>query len=208
MTVNITEFVPYIAPEVIGCPALLVKAKIVQATIEMCKRSEVWQYDHPDISMTALDTGFALVPPAGSLVVDILEMNWGDVPLLPKLVSFLKTKYHNWRTETGDPLYYVRTVPTTVTAVPAPSVDGTISLRVSLKPTSSITAVEDHLFNDHYETIAAGAKYYLMSMPNQKWSDGNMASYYLKLFNQGIAEAGVDVAQGGVKARIRVTPNV
>jgi hypothetical protein len=209
MTTAITEFLPFVAPEVLGCPQTMVKAKILEAITELCKRAPIWEYEHADIDSVEDQRDYALVPPSNALVADILDISFNEEPLSPVSVQGLKGLYANWRTETGDPLYYLRLDDSELSIVPAPdTADLVIELFVSLKPTPDTTTVENFIFNEYYNVIAAGAKFYLMSMPNQKWSNPSMASHYLGVFNSGIGAAVVKKAGGSVGAPIRVKPCV
>jgi hypothetical protein len=195
---------PYVVTEVMGCPTVMVKQQILRAAIEMCNMGRVLRYEHPDITTVASqrDYTFSLplpaVPegdpplPTEYAVSAILEAFYEDSPLYPYDGSRLAEKE-------GPPLYYARYDVAHLSLFPWPDSIGTVRLLVALRPLPTASSLDDALI-EHVHTIAAGAKYFLMSMPGQKWSNPDMASYYKQQFYSELGTAGL-VAGGPIEVQ-------
>lgn len=186
------RILPYVTPEVIGCPNVVAKNYILQAATELCQRGHVWQYDHPAISVTGGATTALMVqmyPPTGATVAKILDAIYGDIPLEEAGLEKLKKKFVNWRTETGEPSYHYLRPGDVVALVPGPLNSDTLGLTLAMQPDGSTTTLPDALVAGYTLTIAAGAKYYLMMMPGQKWTNPELANFYKEQFYDGIGVA-------------------
>lgn len=69
-------------------------------------------------------------------------------------------------------------------------------LKVVYKPLYNITEIDDVIYNNHLNAVVAGAKAKLLMIPNQPWTNGSMASYYVSMYKKGVSEARAKIQRG------------
>ncbi len=220
-TVSLDLLIPFVAPEVKGCPTALIKNAIRSAAIRFCDKSEAWRYDIPATDITATQADYTIPVLSETQVVGIKTLFDSDDEITPKSENQLDLEWPKlnmtfgynsneryralpWRTETGArAIFYYQKTQDTVTLVPIPDTTKTGGLTgtIALKPTPTGTLIEQNLYNQFYEELAAGAKAQLMAMPDKDWTNANMVAYYKNLFDAGIAMA------SGKDARSHQTTN-
>ena len=188
---------PFVATEVMGCPKGMLVQQVVRAAIEFCDLSGAWLYEHPSITTEAdeRDYDFVLpvgdgdpVPPTECAVARVIEAK------VEAFETYLQ-QYGGNRLETasGYPEYYDTWKTDQISFYLIPDAEYSIALLLALKPLPTVTTLDD-FFVQHIHTLAAGAKFYLMSMPGQQWTNPQMAEFYRQMFYQDIAVAGVNAA--------------
>lgn len=208
----ITSFYPYVVPHVPGCPSLTVDVAIRSAIIEFCERSLLLQRDHDPLSVTSNIADYDFEPPiANHLVVKIMRA-WfkGNqlVPIAPDEINN-PTIYNVRATASplkGDPRNIFQKDERTFTLYPIPSetVKLSLTMRVALKPSRTAATVEDVLFEDHAETIGAGALSKLMMQAGKPYANPQVSAIHLKVFESGINAAKQAASRGHVRSALRV----
>lgn len=197
-----------VLPEAPGCLAAVAENAIRNAAIEFCERSQFHIYNHPAINAVAATATYAFVPPANTLVVKVLQAFYNSKEIIPKTPDELDSMYTttDWRDRTGTPLYYTQDDELNIRLVPYPSASlaNALKLRVSLKPTRASTTVEARIYEEHLESIKAGALYRLKAQTSKPYSDPTGAANNLTLFNMGIDSARDRVSRGFGRAHRRV----
>jgi hypothetical protein len=188
------EFLPYVLPDVPGCADVQALGAISSAAIEFCERSLVLQREHDPISVRANVGDYDLSPPSHHLVCKVMKAWYRNrvlVPYAPDDMDDPGTYNPAHSTGGSTPIGYIQKDERTITLCRAPGADeaNAVTLRVALKPTRHATSVDDALFEDWVEVIAAGAKSSLQIVPGKTFSNPQMAA-----FNQGAFIAGINVA--------------
>ena len=214
------RIVPLVAPEVLGCPTVMVRQQIVKAAVELCRSAKVWEGELDDITVVSDTRDYTLVAVIGTTgegeetvnitapISEITEVSLDGAPLTGTTLPDLRYRYEDWRSEIGTPELYLRMSPTTLSLVPTPTAGGTLGVMVTLRPDLASQTLEDFLVTEYSDILAAGAKYFLMVMLGQKWSNPAMAAYYQEQFYSSIGAASVAASGGNVGAPIRVKPCV
>jgi len=204
---------PSIIPMVPACSDTLIENSIRSAVVELCEKSEVYQTEQI-IASTSGVYDYTLTAPADTAIEKILSIQYNGVDLEPITPALLDQRLPKWRTEPGEPQYYVKTSSSTVRIAPAPSTGATdaLLLRLILKPTHTSTSCDDDVMNDYRDTIINGALFRLLRLPSKDWTDYSAASVYGSLFTEQLVDAerrarsadtGVarKVNYGGIKSR-------
>jgi hypothetical protein len=196
-----TGFLSEVMPYVPGCPQPMIINAIRNATIQLCQESSWYTYTPAAINVVATTSEYALTPPAGTLVSDILWAAYNDTPLEPKTEVQLDAVGSDWKNETGDPVYYTLLSPRSVRVVPTPvlALTSGLKLRYALKPTPTATTVDDTVFEEWHEAIAAGALARLLEIRDKPWTSLAEAERQLGVFLAGIQKAKTRAASSNIK---------
>jgi len=185
MAVSLDSFLPYIAPEVVGCPVAVMKHNVLLSIINFCEKSKAWLYEHPDITTVAGQEDYPFSLPANTSIAEILSI----------------------KKDNGEDQGAQRLTLDTLRLIPVPDKEYKVSLLLSLKPIYSVADVEDFFFNEYLDAITYGAKYRLMMMRGLPWFDPDMATYYKREFNLKIAETATKFARKNTNSVLKVTPD-
>lgn len=183
-----SEFLALVTPHVAGCPNPIVRDAIRSTCADFCRETNIWRELLDPIPIEAGRADYELPAPSQTLVVLLHEMTALGEPIDPKASQWLDGHWSQWRTQVGPrPRYYTQDAPNVIRLVPIPDVDipdGLADMRVSLQPTHTATRVGDIVFREFADGIKAGALVRLMLIPNQAWSNADLANYYRAEFQQ------------------------
>lgn len=214
------DFLDYVIPWVPGCPVELALQEVRNSMIELCEKSLIIQRDHPPVTVINNVTDYDFEPPEGYLVTKIMKMWWEGVEMRPENLDHNRLRgyaynnevvTHNPKTTTPRPMCYSQKDEYGFFIWPIPKetkVDA-ITIRVALKPKricpDDCDPVDDMIFEDYVETIAAGAKRRLMLVPKKPYSDPNQAAAEQQLFMAGMNVARQRANHGYVRSNMRVS---
>ena len=144
-----TGFLPEVLPAVPGCPIPMAVNAIRNATIQLLQESS-WLTNTPAaINIVANTSEYALTPPAGSLVADILWAAHNNQNLTAKTEAQLDMLSGTWRTDTGDPVYYTLLSPRLIRLVPTPTAALTGGLKLRYAAITEIIKDNDFMSPFH-----------------------------------------------------------
>lgn len=199
----ITNVYPKVRIEAPGAPDPLIKDVVGDAMRDFFRESEVWRYTCPSL----LDwTTAAVFPtlsagteiPADTRVIRVDRVKYASDGTNLKTVPFstrqqLDDEYPDWEVRTGsspqrwtndgigaDP----RLIP-----IATANVLGSLQVRVIIAPTSAMTDIPAYWYDEYHDLWRFGALGRLLKMPGRDWTNPEMAAYYFKLYNEGIALA-------------------
>lgn len=180
MATSLDVFSSYVLPFVPSCPDSMVRQYVLEAAIELCERSGVWQDDLP---LAAVGGGlFSPVLPTGARVLLISAVNRTPTVPVPE-TSFSVSG--DW-TRIVFPEQQLADIAETftVTAKLAPT-------RLTLgQPTAELP---DVLVERFLMGIAAGAKHKLMNVPGQPWTNPDSAASFEAEFNLACGTAAAEI---------------
>jgi hypothetical protein len=205
-------FFPYVIPEVIGAPEPLALNAIRNSVIEFCEKSLVLTRDHDPITILPNIVDYDLEPPDGYLVVKVQQAWLDDQPLTPLAPDFVREAsvynrlFETYEAAPSTPKYYLQKDERSITVWQLPDKKYTngLTMRVALKPTRASTEVEDVVFEDYVETIAAGALMRLMMSPGKAYTNPDLAAVHKAIFTQGINTARQRASHGQVRSVLSV----
>lgn len=121
--------------------------------------------------------------------------NAGDTFSLPEEVV----------TEGSTPRSICQVTPDKYTILPLPDDKATYTVRMflALKPRRDATGMDSVALDDLEEVIMHGALQHLLVLPNQKWSDRELAAYHAKQYVYQIAERRARANLGNVRGVMR-----
>lgn len=211
MATNISEFSKRVQADVIGCPRAVVDTVVVDTIIRFCEDTYIiekaFEHDVVAADITAADNDSVNVNIATyvtnirPLVVTEFKIDgatWetSEIQLLNDLddiseISVEGTKFFCYPDRTHIKFYDIE------------AVDQRFYIKQAFAPVTSITTIDDFIYDRWHEAIEAGAKGKLMAMPKKDWTDPVMASYNLSLYTDGVARAKITSGQGYTKGSKR-----
>lgn len=199
-----TFFLPEIAIDVAGCPQIVMINAVQNAVAEFLRESKILKATLPAINLVANTGTYALTTPAGFTLVGCSEVRANGDRLDPTS----KLKSPNWATETGTPVAYIQEQPYSIDLVKIPDTDATGGLVVETFVSidkATATGLEQWLFEQYLEPIAAGAKARLMLQAGRPWSNAELGAFHRSTFDTAIADAALARAQGQNGVPLRTT---
>ena len=198
---DLDAFLPGILPFAPGCATPTAHFGIRQAAIEFCERTRLWRSeDEFDVTLEGCE---AVMSPEGSEILEFEKALFNDQPLIPKTTAWLDTNENGWRsgTHTGRPRYITQTAPDTVTLVPKEA--GRLKMYLWLKPAQECTELPDFLAGKYRETIAFGALSRILIIPNQSFTNVEMAGAFSQMFETRLGGQSTKGSIGQQRAALR-----
>lgn len=193
MAISYESLVPEVAPNLYGCPDLLIKNSIRSAVIELCEKASVYQAELDPVTTVSGIYEYDLEAPSGTSVQKILWVTHQGKDLEPITSTLLEQRIPKWReaSNASTPAYFIKQNTSTFWLAPIPSttiVSSTL-VRAVLKPTHTSTTCADEVMNDYRDAIINGALFRLLRIPNKDWTDLKGANTYGILFANAVVEA-------------------
>jgi hypothetical protein len=204
-TVPWSEFYDEVLPYIRGVPKRLANQKIIQAAIDFCADTRIWQADHAPITLEANKHTYTFAPDGASRVVRI-ERAWVQArEIFPKSENELSSMYHDWNTAlAARPSWYLQESLEAIRLVPIPDqtmVDALV-MKASLKPARNATGIDAAIWERHVTDIANGALSLLFAMPDKPWTNGDFSQHFAQVFEQAKDNARWAKTRGFTSARI------
>ena len=211
---TLTSFYPYIVPHVSGCPEITIDTNLMSSIIEFSERTLILERDHDPVTIVKNISDYDFEPPiANHLVIKIinawcqgsaLEPIAPDVIQDPTIYNRFANKDNTFTTGKPKNIFQKDERTFTLSPVPDETVAQSLTMRVALKPSRSATSVEDVFYEDYAEIIADGALSKLMMIPNNKFTNPQMAGVHLQRFVQGINKTKQLATKGFVRSNVKI----
>lgn len=212
MATNITEFSKRVQPDVPGCPKLVVDNAVIDALIQFCKDTHYLEksFEHDVVAADIVDLD--------NDSVNVLLTTYVGATIRPILLTEFRIDGTKWEAQKINLLndqddiaeiaiqgtkFFTYPDRTHIKFYDIEAVDQRFYIKQVYVPLTTITTIDDDIYDDHHETVEAWAKWKLMSMPKKDWSDPANAAVNLGLYNDGMASAKIKKDQGMVKGSTR-----
>lgn len=212
MSTAITVLSNRVQPEVIGCPKTVVDNAVVDAIIKFCEETHIIEqaFEHDVVSgdITAADNDS----------VNVLLTTYVSATLRPIVITEFRIDGVLWETaylnllndlDDLDELYVSNTKyfnypdRTHIKFYGIEAEDQRFYIKQAYAPLTSITTIDDYIYDRYHKAIEGRAKWELMTMPGKDWSNGDLALYNNKMYRDGVAEAKSIVSHGFTKGNKR-----
>jgi hypothetical protein len=188
--------------EVPGAPVPLVDNAIAAGAREFAAKTSLLT-STVEFPTVAAQSEYDLTVPAGHEPAAILEAS-AEGGLLPPVRQGLSLSRLN--EQTGRPGSYELNLGNKRMVIhPVPDGAYVIAARVAYQPALDATQVDDALVQ-HQKAIAAFAKYELMSMFGQPWSNPAGAAANFGRFVEDVAKVRIEQERGGTALSLRARP--
>jgi len=209
-TRNFSDIVNRLLPSVPGCPTPVVEDYVRDAAIEACERTLAWRYEQPRIRLTVGAHDYAYESPSDAEVHAFITATVNDEILEPVTLDKLYELYPKWPNQPTDnrakPRYIAQLDPDHFSVAPVPDSAETYDIRmiVCLKPLRSATSMDKTVLDELENVIMHGALQHLLVLPDNSWSDRELASYHAKQFAFKLLERRARANLGAGRASMRV----
>ncbi len=196
----LTDFLPLVLPEVDGCPSPVAVNAVRNACRAFCQTSRYWQEDLTAFASVAGQELYPLTPPTNTNICAVIQNDvtfdggvvYESGDTVPKRCIAV--------TSSSPSRYYIVNHGGSLNLRPYPIVNQSLAdafvVTVALKPSNTAAEVDDRVYIDHLETIAAGALERLFNMEGQKWTNKKAAMGKGFDFTRGVSEARIAVSKG------------
>lgn len=197
--IDFDVFMPLIRPRAQGVPDPIAVNAIRQAAIEFCIRTKLWR---------STDTFYAtniddIVVPNESELIEVTDARFDGVALEPISFDEMNRRFPSidWQNMTGDnPQYFTQIDIGTIKFVP--TCEGYVELSLLLKPSYTAKQLPDFLVQ-HKQTIADGALAEILTIPNQTYTNADLAMFHSGRFNAQLDRLSSMGINGQIRAPIR-----
>ena len=203
--VSYAEFLPEVLHLCAGVPEPTAINAIRNACIDFCNTSLVWVETADAVSVTSTSFPYAVETPAGANTASVLGVSLDGLLVTPKSQDWLDREVQNWRSITSAPRYFYQPDPNNLVIVPLPSISYSMIVRTAFKPTRASTGVEEYVYQNYLEPIAARALEKLLSIPDQAWSDASLGTFFGQKYASGVKDATGDANKSFTRQSLRVT---
>jgi hypothetical protein len=219
---DITELLPDTNVAAAGAPQFLVLHALTRALAEFLSKSEAWRewsYEVDPLDVVAADGLWDFEKYVAPDDVDIADYLWLRTKRVDSVlwvdnlcelefrtVSWLRARATDWRTRTGEPVYFTHVGPSggaiQLSPVPVGTDYGTGVMVARLVMTTNVVSgmgttsldeqipqLPDRLFENYREVIVSGALAILYAMPGKDWSQPSQVAYHRERFEMGIIAA-------------------
>lgn len=202
------QFLPYVMPELPGCPIPLIMSKALEVLMDLCTRGSPWVEPLDPLSLTAGVSTYELDPPAGARIISIKSASIGGRPVTPRTRSELTESLGSlWSSHTGQPIHYTLSSLGELTVYPVPSSGGMVlNIDAQLMPIAPLNSIPDAVANLDLMAIINGVKARLMIMKGQPWSAPDLAAVYMSEYERLVSQASVRQHFGGGSRSLIVPP--
>ncbi len=165
------DFYPRVMPYVMGCPAPVVDAALIDAAREFCEKTSCWKQTERVYAIG----GQSLLEFELPMYSEIVRVGRCIVNGLDYAIKPAADLPEDWESNQPSDHTLYHDTQQEYRLFPAPAQADVISMTTYLRPTLAGTGVDDETFALYAEAIAAGARAKLQRMPRQPWTDLNHA---------------------------------
>jgi hypothetical protein len=204
------DIVNRLLPSVPGCPTPVVENYVRDAAIEACERTLAWRYEQPRIRLVVGAHDYVYECPSDAEVHAFITATVNDEMLTPVTLDKIYELYPKWpnqpTTSRAKPKYITQLDPDHFSVAPVPDDTESYDVRmiVCLKPLRTADSMDKSVLDELENVIMHGALQHLLVLPDNSWSDRELASYHAKQFAFKLSERRARANLGAGRASIRI----
>ena len=196
---TLDAFLPLVRGRLPGCPETLLRDATRAAAIEFCKRTQLLTQT-VEVEVVAGEPAVTLYPDS-DVHWEVLDVRRGTSPLTG--LNRREFIVQDLGMETGKPQYYYLEGDRSLLLLPIPESAETLSALVTLRPKDTATRLDDALYSDFREVIAAGARAWVRRNHGE-WSEPSLEGLDRQTFEHAIHNQNIRRARGGAGVALRV----
>ncbi len=206
-----SDLIRFIAPELPGCPDVLINQALVQSAIEFCTETLAWQEIQDPLIVIDKQNLLDVEVPRDARIVTVRDIWASNRKLRPVTMPQLFELMPNWQTATGsEPTYYNASVDwqsIRIFPIPMEANRAKLTMRVAYAPTLTATTLPDEICTKYLDGLLGGTKARLMVMPGKTWTNAQMAAVYRAQLNDQMLKAKIDDLHDRVQGSLSVRPH-
>lgn len=178
---QIEDLLQFVLPYAPGCAEPTAVQHLIMAATTFCERTRCWR--HVDTFTTNDDCHQIMAVPGQALLHEIQWAKFNEKDLEPVV-----PKSDNYHTNTDDtysePRYITQVNPTCISI--EPHAEGELTVSMYLKPAHTADMLPDFMISHYGYDLAHGALSTLLLIPNQPFTNPQMAIAFDVKFNQAL----------------------
>ena len=198
---EIEELLPHVIPYAPGCAEPTAIQHLRDAAIRFCERTRCWR--HIDKFQTTLSHTQILAVPNDAVLYEIEWAKFDDRELEAKIPDV--DTWHLQDPAYAFPRYITQVNPSCVSI--EPHAEGELQISMFLKPSQDTDELPDFLVTHMARNIADGALATLLLLPNQPFTNPQMAMAFEAKFQASLDRNFDFNLRGQQRARKRTRPN-
>ncbi|AAL49596.1 unknown [Sinorhizobium phage PBC5] len=197
--VDIDDFLPQVLLYAPNCADQVAYRFLREAAREFCQRTNCWRESDEVTISTPECEGIGTTSDAEIQLIQRAELD--GVPLTPRTVAWLDENRPGWETSTEITVarYITQIQPNTVTVVPR--AEGTLTMRLVLKPSLSARTLPGFLLDQWGTEIGKGAAARVLLLPESQNPD--LGAGLLQEFKDCLGTEAIRTTKGQQGARLR-----
>lgn len=198
---TVTDIVKACRTHLKQCPDITIEKAVRRALREFCTQS--WYYQKTLVQNGVADQQtYMLDLDSDDEIVAIVNCEYKDRPL-----QGVRQQDYSVLRE-GQPNGFQYEPPFYLLLSPVPSVDETdaIKVRLALQLSETATTIPEVIYRHHKQTLEFGAMAYVLSMPEERWTNFPLAQEYERRFQLGIFDAKRMRHRGFVSGSLQIRP--
>ena len=199
--VALSAFLPFILPQCKHCPDVTVEFNVLQACIELCKKSSIWREWLPTRNTQANTTFYAYAPATGQRVHKLLQVTLAGQEV--QLVDAVKGRALDARQAYGP---YAYGKPDGFELRPAQAAGLELLTLCAVHPTQAAEEVPDWLLENHGEDVAKGALYRLHGHVGRDYAQPNLVAFEKECWERAIAAITNKATRAHAATQPRIRP--
>lgn len=206
-TVPYDRFLPYLLPLVPNASEPVAIQALRNACIDFARDSLCLQIGLDAFATEANVADYDIDVPNNTRLAQVLSLYFKGRLIERRSLGYLvNTGGSDWRRARGAPNLYTQHTPDVVTLYPCPDVSESNAMTgiIAYVPTRSSTGTDELMLERHVEPIVRGAAAKLMQIPNEPFTNLQMAMAYTRQFTADKANVRSHVSEGQVQANTSV----
>jgi hypothetical protein len=194
---DLVAFLRWVLPYAVACPEPIAEAHVRDAVRDFCASTRCWRRVQTTV-LVGTETEI-IVAPAGANLHELEDASFNDKPLTPVAYDDATFDYP------VEPYQITQINPTSFVLAPK-FWPGTVKISAFMKPSQAAIDVPDFILDQYGQHIGHGALSTILAIPEQPFSNPQMAGYYRQLF-QDAKDANFNAnRRGQQRARTRTRP--
>ena len=198
-TVAITTFKQHIQPDVLPCPGPIVEREIRNVLIDFCDKSHVLTKEfNVSIETDEIDTDLHnsidielteyFSDAAPGIIIGLQRDSLRYRPERKEIVSDIPDSMWQSMVQEGA-IYFTFPTNKIFRVFDVQTTWDNLYVIMSIKPTRTATVVDESVYEHHLDTIVAGVKHKILSMPGKEWSNKFAAREQYVMYRRGLSSA-------------------
>jgi len=187
-----SQFLPYIQPNVQGCPLAILNSALASTLLDFCERSQLWTRISEKTSVIPNVPRYTFMPEEQAVAVEASLALCEGRPLIQTTLDALNTEEPDWRSKTGRvPTKFFMDTSHSIRLYPEPTelIEDGLQVQISMKPKRDAKELPDFLYENWAETIAHGTLARLFAMSGKDWANPQLVGYHSDEYRAGLSRA-------------------
>jgi hypothetical protein len=204
MTLN--DFLPYVQPELPGCPIPTIQARLGSVLDAFCRQTLCWTQSLEPVRLVAGQNEYEVETDAPVYLLLSAACDGQRLELTSE--ADLRLEIQAWASrQSARPSKCFLRADGLLMVSPTPSESGgVITAQVAQVPKRPVSTIDDQIARHYVDGIASGVLSRLMAMPGTTWSQPSLVAYHDSVYMSAVNTAMANQAHGFSMSDVSVRP--